>query len=142
MEKEEFSSKKTSLVSSAGPFSVNLGNAINAFSSSPSSRQLVAAGRELLKVVSADSFDEVANLRVGKVNLNYSSNDVKWNPFEQHKHWIASAATNGAVVLWNLDSKGKKLGTHLFRSYTLESSRRKFFLRSFFCLRYDWECHN
>lgn len=108
MEKDDLAKKSASTV----PFAVNLGSAINAFSASPSSRQLVAAGRELLKVVTADSFEEIVNLRVGKVNLNYSSNDVKWNPFEQHKHWIASAATNGAVVLWNLDSKGKKLGTH------------------------------
>jgi WD repeat-containing protein 24 len=114
MEKEDSSKKSLA----TGPFAVNLGSAINAFSASPSARQLVAAGRELLKVVSADAFDEIFNLRVGKVNLNYSSNDVKWNPFEQHKHWIASAATNGAVVLWNLDSKGKKLGTLIFGSYS------------------------
>jgi WD40 repeat protein len=95
----------------AAPLPVNVGSAINAISYSPNCQQIVVAGREVLKVVDAKTFDELLPIRVGKVNLNYSSNDVKWNPFEAQKHWIASAATNGAVVLWNLENKGKKIGT-------------------------------
>lgn len=94
------------------PLVVDMGASINALSLSPSGRELVIAGREIMKVISADTFEEITNIRFGKVNLNYSSNDVKWNPFESHRHWIATAATNGAVVLWNLNNKGKKLGTN------------------------------
>jgi hypothetical protein len=43
----------------------------------------------------------VQNLRTGKMNLNYSSNDVVWHPMMQFRHWLATAATNGAVVVWN-----------------------------------------
>lgn len=46
------------------------------------------------------------NLRVGKnINLNYSCSDVVWNP--EVESLLATAATNGAVVIWDLN-KGSK----------------------------------
>jgi hypothetical protein len=54
----------------------------------------------------------VQNFRTGKMNLNYSSNDVAWHPLHTYSKWIATAATNGAVVIWNtasLDPSGKSL---------------------------------
>ena len=35
------------------------------------------------------------------MNLNFSSNDVVWHPLAQFHCWMATAATNGAVVIWN-----------------------------------------
>ncbi|KAJ3018418.1 WD repeat-containing protein 24 [Thoreauomyces humboldtii] len=65
----------------------------------------VVAGREVLKILSVydDDVKEVLNLRGGvKLSLNFSINDVKWgNSFA--KSTIATAATNGAVVIWDLN---------------------------------------
>jgi len=48
------------------------------------------------------TFMEACNLRPGgrTVNLNSASNDVSWNRF--NPDLISTAATNGAVVIWNL----------------------------------------
>jgi WD40 repeat protein len=43
------------------------------------------------------------NLRTGKVNLSFSSNDVRWSMM---RNVIGSAATNGKVVVWNVDRAG------------------------------------
>ncbi|ELR18207.1 WD domain, Gbeta repeat-containing protein [Acanthamoeba castellanii str. Neff] len=47
-------------------------------------------------------FTEVESLRPTekKLNLSYSAVDVQWHPTESNK--IATAATNGAVVIWNV----------------------------------------
>ena len=46
-------------------------------------------------------FVERDNIRTGKnSNLNFSCNDASWNPVDEQ--WLATAATNGAVVLWNI----------------------------------------
>jgi hypothetical protein len=39
----------------------------------------------VLKIVSLgdEGLKEKQNLRVGKINLNYSSGDVKWHPMER-----------------------------------------------------------
>ncbi len=42
----------------------------------------------------------MANLRPARANLNYSCTDVAWSWGDQDR--LATAATNGAVVLWNL----------------------------------------
>lgn len=49
----------------------------------------------------ACTFTEAVNLRVGKnLNLNFSCNDVVWNLVDENL--LATAAMNGAVVIWNL----------------------------------------
>jgi len=76
---------------------------LNCLSIDRTCSNVVLAGRNVFKVFSIadDEFREKANLRVGKnLNLNYSAADVAWNPIEDN--WIASAATNGAVVIWDL----------------------------------------
>ena len=59
---------------------------------------------------------ELVNLRVpppGKnVNLNYSCCDVAWSPHEDGL--IASAATNGAVCLWDLAKPTRSKLDHVF----------------------------
>lgn len=116
-EETEFSSSASAgvttnalLNSQATPWTINAGASIAAMSANPSLSQIVVAGRDVLKIYSTDTLAEVLNIRSGRVNMLYSSNDVKWNPNETHKHWIATAATNGHVVIWNLNMKGKKLG--------------------------------
>lgn len=99
------------LNSQSTPWTINAGAAIASMSSNPSMSQVVVAGREILKIYSTDTLGEVLNIRFGRVNMHYSSNDVRWNPNESHSHLIATAATNGHVVIWNLNMKGKKLGT-------------------------------
>lgn len=98
--------------SQATPWTINAGASIAAMSGSPSMSQVVVAGREVLKIYSTDTLGEVLNIRFGRVNMHYASNDVRWNPNESHSNLIATAATNGHVVLWNLNLKGKKLGTY------------------------------
>jgi len=49
------------------------------------------------------------NLRTGRVNLNYSSNDVKWCPIVANKQTIVTAATNGAIGIWDVSSSNKQL---------------------------------
>ncbi|CEI94287.1 hypothetical protein RMCBS344292_08499 [Rhizopus microsporus] len=87
-----------------------LSGAINAISMSPEGNAVVVAGREILKVLSFGKTRvvETLNLRAGsQLNLNYSSNDVKWGN-NATKHKVATAATNGAIILWDLHKVGRK----------------------------------
>ncbi|TPX55140.1 hypothetical protein PhCBS80983_g05561 [Powellomyces hirtus] len=65
----------------------------------------VVAGREVLKIVAiySDDVKEVLNLRAGaKMSTNFAIQDVKWgNSFA--KSTVATAASNGAVVIWDLN---------------------------------------
>lgn len=117
VENEEYSPPQSTVIttnalltSHATPWTINAGASIAAMSSNPSLSQVVVAGREVLKVFSTDTLAEVLNIRFGRVNMLYSSNDIKWNPNESHSNLIATAATNGHIVIWNLNLKGKKLG--------------------------------
>ncbi|KAG2177202.1 hypothetical protein INT43_007859 [Umbelopsis isabellina] len=87
-----------------------LPGALNALSSSPDGEYVVVAGREVLKVlhVTDQEATEYINLRTGSnLSLNYSSNDVKWgNNGTRNK--IATAATNGAIIIWDLNKSGRK----------------------------------
>ncbi|KAI8922236.1 WD40-repeat-containing domain protein [Powellomyces hirtus] len=65
----------------------------------------VVAGREVLKIIAiySDDVKEVLNLRAGaKMSTNFAIQDVKWgNSFA--KSTVATAASNGAVVIWDLN---------------------------------------
>ncbi|KAI0215772.1 GATOR complex protein WDR24 [Lamellibrachia satsuma] len=78
--------------------------------------QVVVAGRNVFKIfdiVANGEFVERINLRVGRsLNLNFSAADVTWNPIDGHL--LASAATNGAVVLWNLNKSSRSKQEHVF----------------------------
>jgi WD40 repeat protein len=66
--------------------------------------------------IEEDSFVEKINLRVGKnLNLNYSCNDVVWSPIDENV--IATGATNGAVVLWNLSKITRAKQEHVFADH-------------------------
>jgi len=79
--------------------------------------QVVVAGRNVFKVYSIEEeeFVERANLRVKNANLNYSCNDVVWSPIDDTR--IATAATNGAVVVWNLGRAGKSKHEQVFTDH-------------------------
>ena len=65
--------------------------------------QVAVGGRTVFKIFSIrdDRFEESVNMRSAKsVNLNYSCNDVIWNRLDPTV--LATAATNGAIVVWNL----------------------------------------
>ena len=57
---------------------------------------------KILKISDEEAkFSELMNMRVGKnINLNSSCNDVVWSHLDPNI--LASGATNGAVVIWNL----------------------------------------
>ncbi|GAB5586913.1 SEA (Seh1-associated) complex subunit [Umbelopsis nana] len=92
------------------PVRYQLPGALNALSASPDGEYVVVAGREVLKVlqVTTQEATEYINLRTGSnLSLNYSSNDVKWgNNGTRNK--IATAATNGAIIIWDLNKSGRK----------------------------------
>ncbi|KNE56400.1 hypothetical protein AMAG_02209 [Allomyces macrogynus ATCC 38327] len=87
------------------------GGMLNALSLSPDKDFVVVGGRDVLKIlsISANAISEHLNLRAGvRINLNYSSNDVKWcNQYA--KSIVATAATNGAIVIWDLNKPGQKM---------------------------------
>ncbi|KAI8379573.1 WD40-repeat-containing domain protein [Radiomyces spectabilis] len=95
----------------AAPLQAHMSGNLAALSLSPDSESVVVAGREVLKILSVSKTEirETLNLRSGSdLNLNYSSNDVKWgNNATRHK--IATAAANGAIVLWDLNKIGRKV---------------------------------
>ncbi|ODQ50237.1 WD40 repeat-like protein [Saitoella complicata NRRL Y-17804] len=75
-----------------------------ALAMSPEGDRVAVAGREVLKVltVSSNALIDTVNLRVGsRLNLNFSSNDVQWG-LAASSNILATAATNGSVVIWDL----------------------------------------
>ncbi|XP_046677727.1 GATOR complex protein WDR24 isoform X2 [Homalodisca vitripennis] len=100
-------SAKTICVTQDGP--------ANALALNKDFTQVVVAGRNVFKVFSIEEeeFVENINLRVGKnLNLNFSCNDVAWSLHEDHV--LATAATNGAVVLWSLNRPSRSKQDHVF----------------------------
>ncbi|XXQ30378.1 WD domain, G-beta repeat [Plasmodiophora brassicae] len=91
---------------------VDVGGSCNALSVSPMHDRVAVGGRDVFKIVPIAQMQAlvpngIANLRTGKINLTFSSNDVQWNP--KSSSLIATAATNGKVVIWDSDrSTGSK----------------------------------
>ena len=76
------------------------------------------AGRNIFKIyaMEEDGFVERLNLRVGrKPSLNFSCADVMWHQMEENL--LATAATNGAVVTWNLARPCRNKQEHLFTEH-------------------------
>lgn len=90
----------------------------NALALSPDNVQVVIAGRHVFKIYSIEEDDlvEKANLRTGKnLNLNFSCNDVVWNPVEDAV--LATAATNGAVITWNVNKTSRSKLDYVFNDH-------------------------
>ncbi|XP_040581283.1 GATOR2 complex protein WDR24 [Lepeophtheirus salmonis] len=80
---------------------------------------VVIAGKSLIKVYNLDNdvgFIEKINLKPSKnICLNYSCIDVAWS--RNDENLIASAAANGAIVLWNLGKVGRSKQEHVFQEH-------------------------
>lgn len=79
---------------------------------------MVVAGRNIFKIygLEEDGFVERLNLRVGrKPSLNFSCADVMWHQMEENL--LATAATNGAVVTWNLARPCRNKQEQLFTEH-------------------------
>ncbi|XP_076468926.1 GATOR2 complex protein WDR24-like [Babylonia areolata] len=105
---------------------INCEQPINAMDMNRDMSQAVVAGRNVFKIIAIDDeqFVEMANLRVGKpknMNLNYSAADVAWNHTDEHM--LASAATNGAVVIWNLNKQVKSKQDLVFTEHKRSVNR-------------------
>lgn len=88
--------------------SINLDGSANALALNKDANLVAVAGRTVFKIyeIGDDKFTENLNLRVGKnLNLNYSCNDVAWNYMDENV--LATAATNGVVVTWNLQKQSR-----------------------------------
>jgi WD40 repeat protein len=93
--------------------------------------KVVVAGRNIFKIYSIDdeqnAFSERVNLRTaaaGKsLNLNYSCCDVAWSPHDDNV--VASAATNGAVCVWNLGKTARSKLDHVFNDHKRTVQRVK-----------------
>nr|CAB3267689.1 WD repeat-containing protein 24-like [Phallusia mammillata] len=92
------------------PVMINVGSSVNALSLSKDNSKVVIAGRALLKIYNVDEtngFTEHLNLHVGrKQGLNMSCSDVAWSSVDETL--VATAATNGAVVAWDLSAPGRE----------------------------------
>ncbi|KAI9322547.1 WD40-repeat-containing domain protein [Dichotomocladium elegans] len=95
----------------SGLIRYRLPGTLTAISISPDNESIAVAGREVLKILSVTRTHvrEMLNLRAGShLNINYSSNDVKWGN-NVTKNKIATAATSGAIVLWDINrTTGKR----------------------------------
>ncbi|ORX49056.1 WD40 repeat-like protein [Hesseltinella vesiculosa] len=88
-----------------------MSGAISSLALSPGGDAVVIAGREILKIltVTPEEVTETLNLRVGSQStLNFSSNDVKWGN-NATKSKIATAATNGSILIWDIYRVGRKV---------------------------------
>ncbi|KAK9751528.1 WD domain, G-beta repeat [Popillia japonica] len=92
-------------------FNVAQDGPVNALALNRDNTQIAIGGRNVFKVYSIeeDSFKEICNLRASKSNLNlsFSCNDVAWSSTDDH--YLATAATNGHVCVWNLTKMGKAM---------------------------------
>ncbi|XP_052812838.1 GATOR complex protein WDR24-like isoform X1 [Mya arenaria] len=107
-------------VASSNPvtMSVNCGGPISAIAQNRDGTQVVVGGRTVFKIynVEDDCFEEKFNLRVGKhVNLNYCALDIAWNNIDDNL--LATGATNGAVVLWDLNKPTRCKQEHVFTEH-------------------------
>ena len=96
--------------------------------------QVVVASSAIFRIYDIEDgrFRERVNLRGSKTqNLNYSCNDVCWNKHDPHI--LATAATNGAVVLWNLARTSRAKQEHVFNEH--QRTVRRFMPCPFYTLQ-------
>ncbi|XP_028904840.1 GATOR complex protein WDR24 isoform X2 [Ornithorhynchus anatinus] len=90
----------------------------NAISVCRAAAQVVVAGRNIFKIfaIEEEQFTEKLNLRVGrKPSLNFSCADVVWHQMDENL--LATAATNGVVVTWNLGKPSRNKQDQLFTEH-------------------------
>ncbi|XP_074036380.1 WD repeat domain 24 isoform X2 [Leptinotarsa decemlineata] len=91
-------------------FNVPQEGPVNALALNKDYTQVAVGGRNVFKIyaIEEDKFREICNVRGSKhLNVGFSCNDVSWSPTDDH--FIATAATNGHVCVWNLTQTGKAM---------------------------------
>eukprot|EP01134_Creolimax_fragrantissima_P000908 CFRG0908T1 len=112
----------------AESFGCYMNGPLNALSQSPSGNQLVVAGRDVLQIINLSDAEchPSQNLRVMRKHLNYSSYDVHWHPHPSCGNWIATAASNGAIVLWDLNMHDVKKTARIIKEHDRSVHRIRF----------------
>jgi len=90
-----------------GSTRLQIGGPLNALSASPDGSLIAVGGRMVYRIVrltQEDTFQMHIPIRVGKKNMNYGVVDLKWHPSPNCANLIATAPTNGKVILWNVHS--------------------------------------
>ncbi|XP_053207319.1 GATOR complex protein WDR24-like isoform X2 [Panonychus citri] len=84
---------------------------VNSLATNKDANHVVVAGRNVLKMFEIrddlNMFVEKINLRVGKNQFNYNTNDISWSWLDENL--LATAATNGMIYIWNVErnTRGK-----------------------------------
>eukprot|EP00794_Sanderia_malayensis_P011054 gene11054-12220_t len=101
----------------ARTFCYRLDVPVNTISTNKSFTQVVVGGRNVFKIldITDNGFNEKLNLRVGRINLNFSITDVMWHHLDDNI--IATAAGNGAVALWDLSLASKSKQEYVFTDH-------------------------
>lgn len=100
-------------------FSVIQEGPVNALALNRDNTQVAIGGRNVFKVYSIedDQFKEIYNLRSSKhLNLSFSCNDISWSSTDDN--YLATAATNGHVCVWNLTKMGKAMQEQDYQEHT------------------------
>ncbi|XP_059148991.1 GATOR complex protein WDR24-like [Physella acuta] len=109
------------------PMSFYCEGPLNSLAANKDFTQVVVAGRSVFKIlnIKEDCFTENINLRVGRhINLTYSAADVAWHPSDENM--LASAATNGCVVIWNLCKSAKSKQATIYQEHKRSVNRVAF----------------
>ncbi|KAL4222635.1 WD repeat-containing protein 24 [Mactra antiquata] len=107
--------------------SIDCGGIVSTIAQNRDGSQVVVGGRTVFKIFNVDDegFEEKHNLRVGKhVNLNYCAADIAWNHIDDNI--IATGATNGAVVIWDLNKLSRCKQEHVFQEHKRTINRVSF----------------
>ncbi|XP_064395171.1 GATOR2 complex protein WDR24-like [Halichondria panicea] len=96
---------------------VSLDNACSSICTDASTSLIAVVGRKVFKVlrIQPSSYEVVCNLRDlpnKQLNLNYSNNDVHFHPKDESQ--LATAPTNGSVVIWDISKRTKNKLYHVF----------------------------
>lgn len=87
---------------------LQIGGPLNAMSASPDGSLIAVGGRTVYRIVKLNSENHTFQLhipiRVAKKGMNYGVVDLKWHPMQSCSNLIATAPTNGKVILWNIHS--------------------------------------
>lgn len=97
---------------------IDCGGGVSTIAQNKDASQVVVGGRTVFKIynVEEECFEEKHNLRVGKhVNLNYCASDIAWNHTDDHI--LATGATNGAVVIWDLSRPSHSKQDYIFQEH-------------------------
>jgi WD40 repeat protein len=105
----------TTTTATVNRHSLQIGGPLNALSPSPDGSMIAVGGRTVYRIVKiaphTNQLSMHIPIRVGKKNMNYGVVDLKWHPLQSCANLIATAPTNGKVILWNIHSNNSvKLG--------------------------------